>query len=115
MLHVKGTIVVFIINFCPFLLTEPITKFDARYDRKFVSSAFFWHELEEEVRERRRDWCFNGYDCENLDDAINAINDLRQGELYRHDEANCSTLCKEKGKFLNVHWYNAIPFFFLTW
>ena len=83
--------------FISFLTTETLSKFDARYDRKFVSSAFFWHEVEEEFRERDIDWCFKACEWNNLEEALNVINDFRKGELYKHDEANCSTLCKEKG------------------
>ena len=54
--------------------------------------------MEEEFRERNMDWIFKGYDWENLDDALNTIDDFRKGELYQHDETNCSTLCREKGK-----------------
>lgn len=70
-----------------------MSKFDIRYDRKFVSAAFFWHEVEEEFRARGIDWCFKGYECDNMEEALNAINDMRKGELYKHEEANCLTLC----------------------
>lgn len=109
--HFLRGLYVFITTSFSFLPTEPITKFDARYDRKFVSSAFFRHEVEEEFRERNINWCFKGYDWENLDDALNAINDIRKGELYQHDEANCSTLCQEKGKLLFVCWFSDIVTF----
>lgn len=75
----------------------PLTTFDSRYDQKFVSSAFFWHEVEEEVRVRRIDWCFKGSDSGSFEDALISINKLRQGDLYLHEEENCSTLCREKG------------------
>lgn len=93
----------YFILFFLFLITVPLSKFDARYDRKFVSGAFFWHEVEEEFRTRNIDWCFKGNEGENLEEALNAINDLRKGELYQHEQANCSTLCKEKGEFSFVY------------
>ena len=59
--------------------------------------------MEEEFRARGIDWCFKGYECDNMEEALNAINDMRKGELYKHEEANCSTLCKEKGEFFFVY------------
>ena len=67
-------------------------------------APFFWHEVEEEFRTRNIDWCFKGNESENLEEALNAINDLRKGELYEHEQANCSTLCKEKGEFFLVYY-----------
>ena len=81
------------------------SKFDARLDRKFVSSAFFGHEIEEEFRERKMTWCFKGSDYEAIEAAFSAINDFRAGKIYSHEEANCSALCKEKGIFFLVNSY----------
>ena len=47
---------------------------------------------------RRIDWCFKGNDSGSFEDALISINESRQGELYLHEEENCSTLCREKGK-----------------
>lgn len=73
---------VFIKIFFFFLFIELIIKFDVRYDRKFVFFVFFRYEVEEEFRERNINWCFKGYDWENLDDVLNVINDIRKGEFY---------------------------------
>ena len=67
--------------------------------RKTISSAFFWHEIEEEFREKRVDWCFKGSDSAAMEVALNEINDTRQGQLYVHQDENCSDLCKEKGGY----------------
>lgn len=75
---------------------------DSVLSRKLMSSGFFWHEMEEEFRERNINWCFKGSDCAAMECALTEINNLRQGELYRHEEGNCSPLCKEKG-VSNLH------------
>lgn len=43
-------------------------------------------------------WSFHGTDYDALEDALGKVNDMRQGELYRHDKDKCSALCKQKGK-----------------
>ena len=80
-------------------------KFDLRLDRKFVLSAFFWHEVQEEFHERKIRRCFKSCDSTAMDEALTTINDLRVGEIYSHKEANCSPLCKEKGNFFALKFF----------
>ena len=47
------------------------------------------------------DWCFEGSDSDAMEGALQKINDNRQGQLYIHEDRNCSALCKEKGRFLS--------------
>lgn len=88
--------------YCVLLFPAASKNCDTRLDRKFVSSAFFWHEMEEEFRGRNIDWCFKGSDSDAMEAALAEINDLRQGGLYQHKEENCSSLCKEKGSSSNL-------------
>lgn len=74
--------------------------------QKGTSWAFFWHEVEEEFRERDLQWIFRGSDNDALENALEEIEDLRQGELYTHHEESCSELCKAKGN--NFFGYNVV-------
>ena len=67
-------------------------------DRRTVSSAFYWHEIEEELRKRELlAWTFTGKKDENLDAVMKHVDVLRCGELYSHTEEDCSDDCKKRG------------------
>ena len=80
-----------------FIFSPEINQQETFLTAKMISSAFFWHEIEEEFRERKVDWCFKGSDSDAMEGALSEINDNRQGQLYVHEDRNCSSLCKEKG------------------
>ena len=70
-------------------------KFTEHLERRILSSAFFWNEIENEFKERGFDWTFIGNDEDAIQTTLDRLNKQRQGELYRHD--CCSPQCKEKG------------------
>ena len=70
-------------------------QFTLRLDRRLVSDGFYWHEIEDELKERNLHWNFVGNDDVALRQVLDKINELRQGELYRHKK--CSQQCKDKG------------------
>ena len=63
-----------------------------------VSDALFWHEIEEELRERRMNWVFQGNDKASFETVLTKINEMRSTEIYTHEESDCSKMCKSKGK-----------------
>ena len=64
-----------------------------------VSDAFFWHEIEEELREWKMNWVFQGNDKASFETALtNKINEMRSTEIYWHEESDCSEACKSKGE-----------------
>lgn len=69
-----------------------------RLDRRALSKAFFWHEIEEEMRERSLDWAFVGKVDEAKDDFLVYVEKCRRKELYTHNEEDCSPLCKKRGR-----------------
>ena len=68
-----------------------------RLDRRVLSKAFFWHEIQEEIKERHVDWVFTGKTEESKDQFLDYVENCRRKELYVHNEDDCSSLCKEKG------------------
>jgi len=69
-------------------------------NRKIVSSAFYWYEVEDEIRERGIDWTFKGNKEDQLDSIMAEIDRLRCSELYKHTEEDCSDICKKRGMTL---------------
>ena len=70
-----------------------------RLHRNMIADAFYWHELEDELRSRQIDWVFHGTEDECLKTALTMLNDLRSRETYPHAEDDCSEHCKSKGLF----------------
>jgi len=66
-------------------------------DMRITSKAFYWFELETELRERKMEWKFKGNVEQTMDDLIHHIDTLRRGELYPHSPQDCSDLCKKRG------------------
>jgi hypothetical protein len=66
-------------------------------DRKIVSEAFYQHELEEEMKERKIEWTYKGDGEKQKDVAMEYIENLRRNEVYSHPESDCSRLCKDRG------------------
>ena len=70
-------------------------QFTLRLDRRLVSDGFYWHEIEDELKKWNLHWNFVGNDDVALRQVLDKINELCQGELYRHKK--CSQQCKDKG------------------
>ena len=51
-------------------------------NRKIVSNAFYWYEVEDEIKERGMNWTFKGNKEKQLDGKMAEIDHLRCGELY---------------------------------
>ena len=68
-----------------------------RLDRRVVSESFYWHEIEEEIRDRHLDWTFFGDVDKMKDDFMEHIDHIRRVENYTHPESDCSDMCKSKG------------------
>lgn len=62
-----------------------------------VSSAFYWHEMECEVMERKLDWSFKGKLEDARDEFMNFVENKRRTENYAHSVTDCSQMCKERG------------------
>lgn len=71
-----------------------------RLDRKMVSSAFYSHEMEEELKERNLDWAFVGKLEDARDNFMEYIESQRRLENYAHPTENCSKMCKERGNVM---------------
>lgn len=71
-------------------------------NRKIVSNAFYWYEVEDEIRERGIDWTFKGNKEEQLDSIMAEIDHLRCSELYKHTEEDCSDICQKRGMTLEM-------------
>ncbi|CAB4029260.1 Hypothetical predicted protein, partial [Paramuricea clavata] len=77
---------------------QGIPEQGSQLDRRTVSSAFYWHEIEDELRKRNlSEWVFTGTKDENLDAVMKYIDQLRCGELYSHTEEDCSDDCRKRG------------------
>lgn len=68
-----------------------------RLDRKMVSSAFYSHEMEAELKERNLDWAFVGKLEDARDNFMEYIESQRRLENNAHPTENCSKMCKEGG------------------
>lgn len=68
-----------------------------RLDRKAVSSGFYNHEIEAEIRERNITWYFKGKEDDARDEFMSFVEDQRRTENYTHPETSCSQMCKERG------------------
>ena len=72
-----------------------------------MADTFYWHEMEQEIRERRMTWVFKGTVDEMKDSFMDHVDGMRRHKIYQHLESDCSTRCKEKGKivthFSNYH------------
>ena len=62
-----------------------------------VSSAFYWQEIECELRERNLDWSFKGKLEDARDEFMNFVESKRRTENYAHPVTDCSQMCKERG------------------
>ena len=71
-----------------------------------VSSAFYLHEIEAEMRERKLDWVFKGKLDDACDDFMTYIESQRRIENYTHPTASCSQMCRERGKIIFPILYN---------
>ena len=74
-----------------------------RLDRKMVSSAFYWHEIECEIMERNLDWYFKGKLEDARDEFMNFIESERRTENYAHPVKDCSQMCKERGIVISTN------------
>lgn len=68
-----------------------------RLSRKTISDAFYQHEIEAELRERRLSWSFHGNEEESLKSVLLKFNELRSSEIYPHSDDDCSVSCDLKG------------------
>ena len=84
-------------NLIDILLTNAVN----RLDRKMVSSAFYWHEIECEIMERNLDWSFKGKLDDARDEFMKFIESRRRTENYAHPVTDCSQMCKERGNLFN--------------
>lgn len=48
-----------------------------RLDRRIVSDAFYWHEMQQEIREKKMDWAFKRTIDEMKDSFMDHIDVLR--------------------------------------
>ena len=71
-----------------------------RLSRKTISDAFYQHEIEAELRDRRLAWSFHGNEEESLKSVLCKLNELRSSEIYPHSEEDCSVSCALKGIFV---------------
>lgn len=76
----------------------PLYSLASRLDRRVVADAFYWHEIEQEIRERKLDYSFKGTVDEMKDSFMEYIDGLRRKEKYIHTERDCSPMCKSKGE-----------------
>lgn len=74
-----------------------------RLDRKMVSSAFYWHEIESELMERNLDWSFKGKLEDARDEFMKFIESKRRTENYAHPVRDCSQMCKERGIVISTN------------
>ena len=66
-----------------------------------VSSAFYWNEVEQELRNRRLlEWTFTGSKDESLDGVMKYIDGLRCSELYSHSEDECLDDYRKRGMYI---------------
>ena len=63
-----------------------------------TSCAFYWHEIESEVRERGVPYVFFGSNDECIDEFLSFVERKRTRETYPHCESTCSDMCKMRGK-----------------
>ena len=70
-----------------------------RLSRKTISDAFYQHEIEAELRDRRLAWSFHGNEEESLKSVLFKLNELRSSEIYPHSEEDCLVSCALKGIF----------------
>lgn len=61
-------------------------------DRRVTSHAFYWHEIEVEIRERGICFIFSGSDDDSMDKFFDYIENKRRHEIYPHPE--CAEMCK---------------------
>ena len=66
-------------------------------DRRITSRAFYWHEIESEIRERGISFVFFGSDNESMDQFMDFIETKRRQEIYPHCEDQCAEMCKKRG------------------
>jgi len=88
----------------PAELQQVVTKESVnRLDRKMVSSAFYWHEIECEIMERNLDWYFKGKLEDARDEFMKFIESKRRTENYAHPVKDCSQMCKERGIVISTN------------
>ena len=71
----------------------------SRIDRRSIASAFYWHEVEEEIRERglTKTFVLQGRSDEELNNLLLKLEHIREDELYVHNVEDCSPSCQMKG------------------
>ena len=65
-----------------------------------MSDAFYWHEIEQEIKERKMTWHFKGTVDEMKDTFMDHIDLVRRHEVYEHSDDDCSSRCREKGEIV---------------
>lgn len=68
-----------------------------RLSHKTISDAFYQHEIEAELRDRRLSWSFHGNEEESLKSVLLKLNELRSSEIYPHLDDECSVSCALQG------------------
>lgn len=54
----------------------------SRLDRRIVADTFYWHEMEQEIRERGMTWVFKGTVDEMKDSFMDHVDSMRRHEIY---------------------------------